>query len=101
MVGGGASSLVVIFFALALLGLQVWMFGRFFVNVLFWQQFAVLENAGVIDSLRESRNLARSGRELPRIQRPIWRGVFVASIWFDFVVAISLVSESMTRQRSF
>ena len=37
------------------------MFGRFFINVLFWQQFAVSENAGVVDSLRESRNLAHSG----------------------------------------
>ncbi len=87
--------------ALALLGLQVWMFGRFFVNVLFWQQFAVLENAGVIESLRESRNLARSGRELPWFQRPIWRGVFIASLWFAFVVAIALVSEWTTLQHSF
>src|SRR5215471_12791421 len=68
--------------AMALLILQVWMFGQFFVNVLFWQQFAVLENAGFIDSLRESRNLARSGRDLPRFQRPMWRGAFIASIWF-------------------
>ena len=47
IVVAGASSLLLIFVALALLALQVWMFGRFFVNVLFWQQFAVLENAGV------------------------------------------------------
>ena len=90
-----------ILLALALLGLQVWMFGRFFVNVLFWQQFAVLENAGVIESLRESRNLARSGRELPWFQRPIWRGVFIASLWFAFVLAIALVSEWTTLQHSF
>jgi hypothetical protein len=96
----GASSLVLIFVALALLALQVWMFGRFFVNVLFWQQFAVLENAGFIDSLRESRNLARSGRELPWFQRPLWRGVFIASLWFAFVLAIALVSEWTTLQHS-
>ena len=72
------------------------MFGRFFVNVLFWQQFAVLENAGVIDSLRESRNLAHSGRELPWFQRPMWRGVFIASLWFAFVLAIALISEWTT-----
>src|SRR4029450_12304259 len=42
IVVAGASSLLLIFVALALLVLQVWMFGRFFVNVLFWQQFAVL-----------------------------------------------------------
>jgi hypothetical protein len=76
--------------ALALLIVQVWMFGRFFVNVLFWQQFTVLENAGFIDSLRESRDLARSGRDLPRFQRPLWRGAFIASIWFAVVLAITL-----------
>ncbi len=101
MIVGGASSVFVILLALALLGLQVWMFGRFFVNVLFWQQFAVLENAGVIDSLRESRNLARSGRELPWFQRPLWRGVLIASLWFVFVLAIALVSEWTTLQHSF
>jgi len=101
MIVAGASAVFVIFLALALLGLQVWMFGRFFINVLFWQQFAVLENAGVIDSLRESRNLAHSGRELPWFQRPLWRGVFIASLWFVFVLAIALVSQWTTLQHSF
>jgi hypothetical protein len=101
MIVAGDSSVFLIFLALALLGLQVWIFGRFFVNVLFWQQFAVLENAGVIDSLRKSRNLARSGRELPWFQRPVWRGVFIASLWFAFVLAIALVSEWTTLQHSF
>ena len=101
MITAGGSSVFVILLALALLGLQVWMFGRFFVNVLFWQQFAVLENAGVIESLRESRNLARSGRELPWFQRPMWRGVLIASLWFAFVLAIALVSEWTTLQHSF
>ena len=100
MIVGGASSVFVILLALALLGVQIWMFGRFFVNVLFWQQFAVLENAGVIDSLRESRHLARSGSELPWFQRPLWRGVFIASLWFALVLAIALVSEWTTLQHS-
>ena len=67
----GGSSILLALVALGLLILQVWMFGRFFVNVLFWQQFAVLENTGFIDSLRESRDLARSGRHLPWFQRPM------------------------------
>ena len=100
-----ASSVVVVlsvvFLSLVLLALQVWMFSRFFINVLFWQQFAVLENAGVVDSLRESRNLAHSGRELPWSQRPLWRGVFIASLWFAFVLAIALVSEWSTLQHYF
>jgi hypothetical protein len=101
MIVAGASSLFVIFLALALLALQVWMFGRFFINVLFWQQFAVLENAGVVDSLRESRNLAHSGRELPWFQRPMWRAVFIASLWFVFVLAIALASQWTTLQHYF
>jgi len=101
MIVAGASSVFVIFLALALLVLQVWMFGRFFINVLFWQQFAVLENAGVVDSLRESRNLAHSGSELPWLERPMWRGVFIASLWFALVLAIALVSGWPTLQHSF
>ncbi len=90
MVLAGGSSILLPLVAMGLLILQVWMFGRFFANVLFWQQFAVLENAGFIDSLRESRDLARSGRDLPWFQRPLWRGAFIASIWFAFVLAMTL-----------
>lgn len=94
----GASSVLLVLVAMGLLILQVWMFGRFFVNVLFWQQFAVLENTEFIDSLRESRNLARSGRELSWFQRPMWRGAFIASIWCAFVLAIALVAQWGTLQ---
>src|SRR6266550_1146646 len=97
----GASSLLLVFFALALLILQVWMFSRFFVNVLFWQQFAVLENAGFIDSLRFSRSLARSGRDLPWFERPLWRGAFIASLWFAFVLVVTLASEWTTLHHYF
>ncbi|OLA97146.1 MAG: hypothetical protein AUH19_05215 [Verrucomicrobia bacterium 13_2_20CM_55_10] len=97
----GGSSLLLILFALGLLFLQVWMFGRFFVNVLFWQQFAVLENAAFIDSLRDSRNLAHSGRDLPWFKRPLWRGAFIASLWFAFVLAVTLVSEWTTLHHYF
>jgi hypothetical protein len=101
MIVAGASSVLVILLALGLLVLQVWMFGRFFINVLFWQQFAVLENAGVVDSLRESRSMAQSGRELPWFQRPLWRGVFIASLWLAFVLLIALISGWTTLQQSF
>jgi hypothetical protein len=96
-----ASSLLLTLVAMGLLILQVWMFGRFFVNVLFWQQFAVLEKAGFIDSLRESRDLARSGRDLPRFQRPLWRGAFIASFWFAVVLAITLGAQWGTLHQYF
>ena len=101
MIIAGGSSLLVPFLALALLALQVWMFGRFFINVLFWQQFAVLENAGVVESLNQSRNLARSGRDLPWSQRPLWRGVLISSIWFAFVLALQVGAEWHTIQQYF
>ena len=97
----GASSLLLIVFVLALLVLQVWMFGRFFVNVLFWQQFAVLENAAFVDSLRGSRNLAHSGHDLPWFKRPLWRGAFIASLWFALVLAVTLISEWTTLRHYF
>ena len=97
----GSTSLLLVLFAMALLILQVWMFGRFFVNVLFWQQFAVLENAPFIDSLRESRDLARSRRDLPWFQRPLWRGAFIASIWFAVVLAITLSAQWVTLHHYF
>ncbi|HST30474.1 MAG TPA: DUF4339 domain-containing protein [Chthoniobacterales bacterium] len=78
---------------LSLLALQVFLFSRFFINVLFWQQFAVLENLNPGDALRESRKLARSGRGLPFHQRPLWRGALVVSIWTAFVLAITITPQ--------
>ena len=95
------SSILVALVAMGLLVVQVWMFGRFFVNVLFWQQFAVLENAGFIDSLRESRELARSGGDLPWFQRPLWRGAFIASIWFAVVIALTFGAQWGTLHQYF
>jgi hypothetical protein len=101
MAVAGAGSVLLALIAMALLILQVWMFGRFFVNVLFWQQFSVLENAGFIDSLRESRDLARSGRDLPWFQRPFWRGAVIASSWFAVVLTTTLVVQWGTLHQYF
>jgi hypothetical protein len=68
------------------------LFGRFFINVLFWQQFTVLENPNANEALRESRRLARSGRDLPWYQRPLWRGALIVSIWIAFALAIAIVA---------
>jgi len=87
-----SAALFSIVLALGLLAFQVWLFGRFFINVLFWQQFTVLENANVNEALRESRRLARSGRDLPWYQRPLWRGTLIVSIWIAFALAIAVVA---------
>jgi hypothetical protein len=51
--------------------------------------------------LRESRDLARGGRDLPWFQRPMWRGAFIASIWFALVLAITLGPQWGTLQHYF
>ena len=51
--------------------------------------------------MRESRDLARSGRELRWFQRPLWRGAFIASIWCAFGLAIKLGPEWSTLQHYF
>jgi hypothetical protein len=82
-------SLGSIFLALLILGIQVWVTGRLFINFMFWQQFAVLENCDIAESLRRSKALARSQRDLPWYRRPMWRGVFIASAWFALVLAVN------------
>jgi hypothetical protein len=66
----GTASLLLVLFALALLVLQVWMFGRFFVNV-FLAAVAVPK-----PQVHRCTALSKSGgrRDLPWFQRPLWRG---------------------------
>jgi GYF domain 2 len=87
-----SASLFSVVFALGLSLLQIWLFARFFINVLFWQQFAVLENATAIEALRASRNLARSGSELPWYQRPLWRAAIIVSLWCAFYMAVEVLA---------
>ena len=93
MVATGASSPFVLLCSLGLLAFQVWMFGRVFAAVLFWQQTAVLEDADAMEALRRSNALAHSRRELPRLRRPLWRGAILASIWCAFATALSIGPE--------
>jgi hypothetical protein len=94
-------SVFLFFLALSVLAFQVWIVGRLFVNFLFWQQFAVLERSDAGNTLRQSKELARSRGDLPWFRRPMWRGVFIASIWFAFVFAINLGSEWHSIQHYF
>jgi hypothetical protein len=97
----GGPSVVLFFVALLVLAFQVWIIGRLFVNFLFWQQYAVLAESDLANALRKSKELARSRREFPWFQRPMWRGVFIASIWFAFVLALNIGSEWHSIQRYF
>jgi hypothetical protein len=101
MITIGASSLALICFALVLLIFQVWMFGRLFINVLFWQQAVVFEDADAMQSLRRSKQLARSARDRPWFQRPLWRGAFIVSLWTLFVLALETAASWSSLQQSF
>jgi len=93
MLAASGPSLISIFLAVLALAFQVWMIGRLFINFLFWQQFAVLTGADAASALHQSKKLARSGRDLPWFQRPLWRGIFLFSIWSAFVLALTIGPE--------
>ena len=90
LIAMGGQSAVSFFLVLAVGTVQVWIVGRLFVNFLFWQQSAVLDESDVAGALRESRSLARSGQDLPWFKRPLWQGVFVSSLWILFVIGLNL-----------
>jgi hypothetical protein len=90
MAAGAAGAPFLVFPIVILLALQVWLFGRWFINVLFWQQAAVLNNATVSETLRQSKEIARGSRELPWYKRPLWRGALIVSIWFAFSATLEL-----------
>jgi hypothetical protein len=86
---GGPSSLS-FFLVLIIAAVQVWIVSRLFINFLFWQQTAVLDERDVAGALRESKSLARSGQDLPWFKRPLWQGVLISSLWCLFVIALNL-----------
>ena len=90
---GGQPSVASIFIALAALALQVYMAGRLFINFLFWQQTCTIGELDGPDALRESRDLARSQSTAPRLQRPLYRGAIIASLWLLVLLACSAAVE--------
>ena len=56
--------------ALPILGVQVIMVARLWVNFLFWQQSAYISNLDGLDALRESKLLARSKRRPAQVDPP-------------------------------
>ncbi len=86
----GQPSLVSLLLALVILGLQVYMTARLFVNFLFWQQSCVLAGHNTIESLRESKELARSQPRAPMVQRPLFRGALLVSIWILVIIVVSI-----------
>lgn len=81
IVAGGQASLPSLLIAMLALSFLAFMIGRLWINFLFWQQACTLRSLDVADSLRESRDVARSGMTAPRLERPLYRGAIIASLW--------------------
>jgi len=70
-------------------GFMVYMNARLFINFLFWQQTVVLGTQPPLAALRESKELARSVPEAPRLERPLYRGAIVASVWLLLLLVLT------------
>lgn len=90
-----ASAPSLLSFALAFVAaiFQVYMASRLFINFLFWQQTSTIGGLDGADALVASRALARSRSEAPRLQRPLYRGAIIASVWLLLLLALSVATE--------
>ena len=75
----GASSLLVLVLALGLLGLQVWLFGRFLSTSCFGNSSPCSKARTLERRCAKAKSSPGAGADLPWYQRPMWRGVFIAS----------------------
>lgn len=72
---------------------MIYMNARLFINFLFWQQTGALTGLGGIDALRESKRLARSRHNERPLDRPLYRGGIVASVWLLLLLAAMFAAE--------
>ncbi len=79
--------------ALVAVCFQVYMFGRLFVNFLFWQQSCTIADLDGVEALRESKELARSRKNEPTWQRPLYRGALIVSLWVLVLIAVAVTVE--------
>lgn len=83
------NSLLAVFMILLIGGFMVYMNARLFINFLFWHQTVVLEPNGSLAALRESRELARSVPEASPLDRPLYRGAIIASVWLLLLLMLT------------
>ena len=89
----GTPNVISLLLALVALAFQVYMAGRLFINFMFWQQSSTLGGLEGVEALRESRELARGRADLPRLQRPMYRGALIASVWLVILLIVSAAVE--------
>ena len=78
---------------LLLLIFAAYMVARLFINFLFWQPAGALGERTAIEALQESKDLARSGTDRPRAQRPLYRGAMIAALWLLVIIAVNVAIE--------
>ena len=86
---GSGNPLLGSFMILLIGGFMVYVNARLFINFLFWQQTAALGTHPPLAALRESKELARSLPEAPRLERPLYRGAIIASVWLLLVLVLT------------
>lgn len=89
----GTATLSALLLTLLLLIFTAYMVARLFINFLFWQQSGALGDRPTIEALQESKELARSGTERPRAQRPLYRGAMIASLWLLAIICLNVAIE--------
>jgi hypothetical protein len=85
----GDVSVLWILLALLILAFQVFMTARLWINFMFWQQSAALADLSGMGALHESKTLARSGQGNRWIDRPLYRGAIIISLWILFAIFLS------------
>lgn len=83
---GAGLSVVSIMLYLLVGAFMVYINARLFINFLFWEQTAAFGNEGPLLAVRESKELARCVPDAPKMERPLYRGAIVASIWLLFLI---------------
>ena len=89
----GEANFLMLLVALVILAFQVYITGRLFVNFMFWQQTSTLGGLEGVEALRESKEIARSRSTSPRMQRPLYLGAALASLWLLLLLASSSAAE--------
>ena len=84
-------SVISIFVYLLIGAFMVYMNVRLIINFLFWEQTSALGHNGALLALRESRELARCAPDAPRMDRPLYRGLVLLSLWL-LLLLVALIA---------
>ena len=85
-----SGNLLLVMVVILVVGLfMVYMNARLFVNFLFWEQTTVIDLQPPMMAMVESKELARSVPEAPPLDRPLYRGAILASVWLALLLGLT------------